>query len=298
MFSQFQAIGFIGAGRIAIALATAMDRAGFSITAVASKSPESAKGLAAQIAGCRAMLAPKEVVEACDLVFLTVPDDAIAAVAAALPWRGGKGAVHCSGVLSLEALNSAKEQGADIGALHPFQTFPAGLDATVWLPGSVFAVEATGELTDLLEEIVQGLGGHAVSVAARDKPLYHAAAVVSCGFIIAMLEVACDLWETIGFTRKEALEGVLPLALGTLRSVEALGTHAAATGPVMRADVGTVRKHLVALEERGSTVLPLYREASLQLVSIAVKRGSISKGQAREIGQLLLPGGTLAQSEP
>ena len=297
MSSQFEAIGFVGAGRIATALATAMDRAGYSIAAVASRSPESAQSLAARIAGCHAAAAPSEVVENCDLVFLTVPDDAIAPVAATLPWREGKGAVHCSGVLSLEVLKSAQERGADIGGLHPFQTFPAGLDATVWLPGSTFAVEATGELTDLLEEMVQRLRCHAVSVAAGDKPLYHAAAVVSCGFVIAMLEAACDLWEASGFTRKEALEGVLPLAWGTLRSVEALGTHAAATGPVMRADIGTVRKHLAALEERGSTVLPLYRQASLQLVDIALKRGSITQEQAQEMERLLAPGRTFARSE-
>ena len=296
MPSRFEAIGFIGAGRIATALATAMDRAGYRIAAVASRSPESAWSLAARIAGCHAAAAPSEVIENCDLVFLTVPDDAIAPVAAALPWRKGQGAVHCSGAFSIDVLKSAQERGADIGGLHPFQTFPAGLDATEWLPGSTFAVEATGELADLLEEMVQTLGCHAVSVAAGDRPLYHAAAIVSCGFVIAMLEAACDLWERIGFTRKEALEGVLPLAWGTLRSVEALGTNDAATGPVMRADVGTVRKHLAALEERGSTVLPLYRQASLQLVAIARKRGSITQEQAWEMERLLAPGGPYARS--
>ena len=297
MSSQYEAIGFIGAGRIATALATAMDRAGYRIAAVASRSPESAQTLAARIPGCRAMPDPSNVVETCDLVFLTVPDGAIAPVATALPWREGQGAVHCSGALSIDVLESAGQRGADVGSLHPFQTFPAGLDATEWLPGSTFAVEATGKLAGLLEEMVRKLGCHAVSVAAGDKPLYHAAAVVSCGFVIAMLEAACVLWEAIGFTRQEAMEGVLPLAWGTLRSVEALGTHAAATGPVMRADTGTVRKHMAALEERASAVLPLYQQASLQLIAIALKRGSITQEQAQEMERLLAAGRAFARSE-
>ena len=274
-----------------------MDRVGYRVAAVASRSPESAQTLAARIAGCLPAPTPGEVVKNCDLVFLTVSDDAIAPVAAALPWREGQGAVHCSGALSLEVLDDARKRGADVGSLHPFQTFPTRQDATEWLPGSTFALDATGKLADLLEEMVRKLGCHAVSVAAGDKPLYHTAAVVSCGFVIAMLEAACDLWETIGFTRQEAMEGVLPLAWGTLRSVEALGTHAAATGPVMRADIGTVRKHIAALEERASAVLPLYRQASLQLVPIALKRGSMTQEQAQEMERLLAARGAFARSE-
>ena len=80
-------IGFIGAGRVAKGLAWGMAQSGQRVVAAASRSPGSAGQLADRIAGCRATADAQDVVDRADLVFITVPDDAIAAVAASLKWR-------------------------------------------------------------------------------------------------------------------------------------------------------------------------------------------------------------------
>ncbi len=287
MPSGFHTVGFIGAGRTATALAHAMSSAGYAIAAVSSRSPESARALAEGIPGCDAVDTLEGVVAACDAVLLTVPDDAIAPVAASLPWREGQAAVHCSGALSLEVLEVARQRGAQVGGLHPFQTFLGGREAIPWLAGSTFAIDATGELSRWLQDLAQRLGCKAVTVAAEDRPLYHAAAVLSCGYVTTLLDMACDLWEAAGFSRKEAMEGILPLAFGTLRSIEAQGTEEAATGPIMRADIGTVGRHVEALEERAPGALPLYRQAGISMVDLALKRGAITQEWAHEMRQLL-----------
>ena len=294
---RFEAIGFIGAGRTGTALALAMSRAGYSVTAVASRSPESAQALAARIPGCGWVPDLRMVVESCDLVFLTVPDDAIAPVAAALPWRAGQAVVHCSGALSLDVLEAARERGAQVGGLHPFQTFPAGQDAAEWLPGSTFAIEASGDLALWLSEVVHRIGGQAITLRGEDKSLYHASALMSCAFLTTLLDTAHGLWEEIGFSRQEALEGLLPLAKGTLRSIEALGTRAAATGPVMRGDIGTLRRHIVSLEERAPWAVPLYRQAALVMVGMALKEGAITEEQAHEM-ERVLKDTTAVEAEP
>lgn len=283
----FDRIGFVGAGRTGTALATAMSAAGFKVAAVASRSVESATALAQRIPGCRALLSSREVVEMCDVVLLTVPDDAIAGVAADLPWHEIQTAVHCSGALSLEVLEGARRRGAMVGGLHPYQTFPAGLDATGWLRGSTFAIEASEDLARWLEELVRRLGCRAVTVAERDRPLYHAAAVMGCGFVTTLLDAASGLWEAMGFSREEAMQAILPLATRTLHGIEAQGTRAAATGPITRGDSGTIRKHMESLVERMPESLPLYRQAALSMVGMALKQGTITPEQARHIEDVL-----------
>ncbi|KAB0645019.1 DUF2520 domain-containing protein, partial [Burkholderia territorii] len=48
-------LGFIGAGRLARCLARRFAAAGFPVVAIASRTTESATGLAARIDGCRAV---------------------------------------------------------------------------------------------------------------------------------------------------------------------------------------------------------------------------------------------------
>ena len=283
----FDRIGLVGAGRTATTLAMAMRDAGYRVAAIASRSGESATALARHIPGCSALPSSRAVVAMCDVVLLTVPDDVIAGVAAELAWREGQAAVHCSGSLSLEVLEGARQRGAMVGGLHPYQTFPAGLDASEWLPGSTFAIEASGELAHWLEELVRRLGCRAVSVAADDRPLYHAAAVMGCGFVTTLLDIAGDLWEAMGFSREEATQAILSLATGTLHCIEAAGTRAAATGPITRGDSGTIRKHMEALAERMPESLALYRQVALSTVRLALEQGTITLQQARHMEDVL-----------
>ena len=102
MFSEQTPLGFIGAGAVGGTLAVALAQAGYHVTAGASRTFASAQGLAERLVGCTAYDTAQQVILACDLVFISTPDDAIGAVAAALTWRPGKGVVHCSGATSLE----------------------------------------------------------------------------------------------------------------------------------------------------------------------------------------------------
>lgn len=287
MPSQFTNLGFIGAGRTATALAFGLAKASYQVAAVSSRSAASAQSLAQKVQGCRALAHPADVLQSCEVVFLTVPDDAIASVAAALPWRPGQGAVHCSGALSLDVLAAARERGALVGALHPLQTFATRDASNYGLAGVTFAIEGEGSLGHWLEEVVRRMEGHSIHLSPQHRPLYHASAVMSCGYMATLLEAACTLWETMGFSREEAVKALLPLARGTLDNVEAQGARDAATGPITRGDTGTVRRHLAALATGAPDVVPLYCQAGLAMVDLAQERASINPEQARDMRQLL-----------
>jgi predicted short-subunit dehydrogenase-like oxidoreductase (DUF2520 family) len=283
MLKPDEPIGFIGAGRTANTLALAMHKAGYKIISIASQSYESAASLALNIPGCSPKTSSLHVVETCKIVIMTVPDDSIKSVSAKLPWQKGQGVIHCSGVLSLKPLESAEKKGAMIGSLHPYQTFPKGLDATASLPGSVFAIEGSEELKTWLGKLVKDLGCKAITISPKDRPLYHTAAVMGCGLLTTLIETTYGLWEIMGFSEKETKQAVLSLAKGTLRGMEQQESGLVATGPITRGDVNTLKKHMEALAENMPEALPLYQQLGLRMVTLTLNKGSISDKQATDM---------------
>ena len=77
VFGQQSTIGFIGAGAVGGTLAVALEQASYRVVAVASRTWASAHGLAQRLAGCTAYTSPQQVVDACELVFISTPDDAM-----------------------------------------------------------------------------------------------------------------------------------------------------------------------------------------------------------------------------
>lgn len=287
MARQFTTVGFLGAGRTAAALAVGMAETAYPVVAAASRSLASAQALASRLPQCTALADPSELCQRCDVVFLTVPDDAIASAASVLPWRQGQGAVHCSGSLSLKVLADAREKGAAVGALHPLQAFASREYGHQLLAGSTFAIQGEGALGQWLQEVALRLKGHPISLKPQDGPLYHAAAVMSCGYVTTLLHAASSLWKAMGYSSEEALRALLPLARGTLSNMEVQGIVQGATGPMVRGDTGTIERHLKALSERAPEVLPLYCQAGMALVALAQERGSIGREQASELRRLL-----------
>ena len=60
----------------------------------------------------------------------------------------------------------------------------------------------------------------------------------------------------MGHTRELGLEALIPILRGTVDSLEAQGIPGALTGPISRGDLGTVRKHLEALDAHAPSLDP------------------------------------------
>lgn len=279
-------VGFIGAGAFGSALAIAMHRRGYAVRAVASRTPASAERLAAGIPGCEPTTL-QAVADRCDAVFLTVPDDAIAEVAASLHWRDGQAVVHCSGAVSLDALSVAAESGALTGAMHPMQTFTAGVDPVTIFEGIACAIEAPAPLREALEQLAVTLDGRPLSLASEDRALYHASGIAACGLVATLLHQAGGLWRAIPSLEDEGMRALIPLTRATLDNIERQGLPAALTGPAARGDVGVVRMHLDALADRAPGFLPLYAALSLASLPIARAKGALAESREEELRELL-----------
>jgi predicted short-subunit dehydrogenase-like oxidoreductase (DUF2520 family) len=253
---------------------------------VSSRSQTSSKKLAQAISGCRAV-SNQAVAGTAELIFITTPDGAIASLASEIQWHSGQSIVHCSGADSTDILEPARKLGAQVGAFHPLQTFASVEQAIDNIPGSTFAIEAEEPLLTTLKGMATALGGHWIGLKSSDKVVYHAAAVIACNYLVTMVKLAADLWQTFDVPTHQATKALMPLLRGTLNNIENVGIPQCLTGPIARGDGGTIKKHLSALQKAAPALLSTYRELGLQTIPVALAKGKINQHQAKELEVLL-----------
>ena len=280
-------LGFIGAGTVGTALAVRLNQKGYQVVAVSSRSQASASNLAQAVGDCQIFDNNQSVADTAELVFITTPDDAIATVVSQIQWHAGQSVVHCSGADSTDTLKPAKELGAQVGVFHPLQTFASVRQAIENMPGSTFALEAEEPLLSVLKDMATALDGDWVELKASDKVIYHAAAVIACNYMVTLVKLATDLWQTFSIPPHQATQALLPLLRGTINNIETVGIPQCLTGPIARGDTGTIKKHLDALQKAAPTMLSTYRELGLQTIPIALAKGRINQNQAKELEAIL-----------
>jgi predicted short-subunit dehydrogenase-like oxidoreductase (DUF2520 family) len=280
-------LGFIGAGTVGTALAVLLSRQGYQVASVSSRSRTSAENLVKAVDGSRVLQNNQDVADNAELVFTTTPDDTIAKVASQLKWHPGQSVVHCSGADSTDVLEPARKSGARVGSFHPLQTFAGVKQAIENLPGSTFAIEAEEPLLSTLKDMATALGGHSIELQASDKVVYHAAAVFACNYLVTLVKLATDLWQTFSIPPDQATRALLPLIQGTLHNIETIGLPQCLTGPIARGDTGTIKKHLKALEAKAPDLLSTYQELGRQTIPIALAKGKIDKQQVSELEAVL-----------
>jgi predicted short-subunit dehydrogenase-like oxidoreductase (DUF2520 family) len=281
-------IGFIGAGTVGTALAVRLSSQGYQVAAVYdSLSQASADKLAQAVSGCRTVNNSQAVADAADLTFITTPDDAIGPAVSEIKWQPGQSVVHCSGADSTDTLEPARKLGARVGAFHPLQTFASVEQAIDNIPGSTFAIEAEEPLLTTLKDMATALDGTWIELKAGDKVLYHTAAVIACNYLVTLVKLATDLWQTFNVPADRATKALMPLLRGTLNNIDKVGIPQCLTGPLARGDTGTIKKHLEALNKSAPAVLSTYRELGRQTIPIALAKGKINQKQAEELQTIL-----------
>ncbi|PYT94652.1 MAG: DUF2520 domain-containing protein, partial [Acidobacteria bacterium] len=245
-------LAIIGAGRVGRALGRRLREAGWRIGVVVTRSEPTARRAVRFIGAGRPHGAMTRHLLLSRVLLVATPDDAIPGVARELARMGaeelrGKIVLHTSGALDSRVLALVKECGAAVGSMHPLQTFSGvGVPA---LEGRVFAVEGDTVGVRAAKQIARALGGSPVRIAGDRKTLYHAAAALASGHVLALVEAATQLLISLGMKHTEAERAVLPLTRQVLDNSERLGPRAAWTGPLARGDYKIVEAHLRALRD-------------------------------------------------
>lgn len=240
------AVGVVGAGRVGSALGAALRLAGHHVVAASGVSDMSRRQALERL-GVE-LGRPEEVINCSELVLLTVPDDVLPGLVSGLAATGadlrGKLLVHASGAYGLAVLDPAAEMGALPLALHPVMTFTGRDDDLTRLTGASFGVTAPASLRPVAEALVIEMGGEPVWIADQDRALYHAAIAGAANHMVTLVAESQGLLAKIGVEHPGRMLG--PLLGAALDNVLRLGI-AGLTGPVVRGDAETVRKHVDAL---------------------------------------------------
>jgi len=282
-----QSITIIGAGKLASALAVLLPKAGFAIDEIVTR--RALKGREKEIG--RKSGGRLRTIESAEwksnVVWLAVSDSAIAScaqtIAALTDWRG-KTVVHFSGALSSDALGALRRRGARVASAHPMMSFVAGEPPS--LSGVVWTVEGDAGAVTVARSIIKSLGGTALKINKKDKPLYHAFGAFLSPLLVVHLETAMQLALEAGIPRRELAPLMRPIVERTLNNLFSnvkhdKGSGRAFSGPLIRGDIETIEGHLEALANMPAA-LGLY----VALISAALQSELPVKNRA-EIGNAI-----------
>jgi len=264
--------GFIGAGKVGFTLgkyfSSKTDANSIKVTGYYSRNTQSAEE-AANFTESKAFTDLGALIEASDVLFLTVPDGTISEVFEQVrqyPIQG-KYICHCSGSLSAgEAFPGIDQTGAYEYSVHPLFAVSDKYEAYKELQDVFFAVEGNEEHLPEIKGMLKEAGIDLQVIRAEDKTLYHAAAVTASNLAVALLAESIDMLCQCGFDEADARKALTPLVTGNVQHVLAHGPAAALTGPVERGDAKTIAKHLACMNEQQSAI---YRVLSSRLIPIA-----------------------------
>jgi predicted short-subunit dehydrogenase-like oxidoreductase (DUF2520 family) len=278
-------LAIIGAGRVGRALGRRLREQGWKIGAVVTRGEASARRAVRFIGAGRACAGMTWQILASPVILIATPDDKIAVVAQELARIGekdlrGKVVLHTSGAMESGVLGALQGCGAAVGSMHPLQSF-SGVSVPS-MEGKVFTIEGEPRAVRIARRIARALGGSPVRIAGSKKLLYHAAAAMAAGHVLAVEEAATQLLLSLGMKRSEAVRALLPLTRQVLENFERLGPQAAWTGPLSRGDFQVVRAHLDALKESPKEFARAYEALNALAASALAKDAA---GMLAELGK-------------
>jgi predicted short-subunit dehydrogenase-like oxidoreductase (DUF2520 family) len=277
-----ESLTIVGAGRVGRALGRRLREVGWKIGTVVTRNDASARRAVRFIGAGNPHGGLTRQVLNCTVILVATPDSAVRDVGEELARIGaeeldGKIVLHTSGALDASELDAVRAFGAAAASMHPLQSF-SGVGAPQ-LEGKIFAIEGDVAAVRKARQIAHALGGAPLRIGGDNKPLYHAAAAMAAGHVLALVEAAAQLLMSVGMNRREAVRALLPLARQVLQNFERLGSRAAWTGPLSRGDYGVVQAHTRALQKVPKEFLNAY-EAMNRLAALVLAQdtaGALAK---------------------
>ncbi len=285
-------LNIIGCGRVGRALGRmwAQSRA-FEIRDVLDHTLEKSAAAVAFIGYGRAVGAIAQM-QSADVWMLTPPDDQIATCCATLAGSGllkpDNIVFHCSGALPSRDLAPAAALGAYVASVHPLKSFADSATAERTFSGTYCAAEGDAAALAVLRPAFEHIGGIVSDIDPGFKTVYHAASVIVCNYLTALLETGLRCYEKSGFERDAALRMMEPLVRETLDNVFKLGTVQALTGPIARGDHAVVAHQVEALGAWDPRIAALYRQLGAVAVELARAQGKADADALAAIERLLI----------
>ncbi len=302
---QKPTISIIGAGRLGTTLGRALSAIGLKVEAVAATHGASARRSAKLIGSNPRPLTASQLNHLPDsnIILITTPDDVIGAVAEQLG-RLSKGAgksstvrsrgqivLHASGALSSEVLAPLREAGFAVGSMHPLVSISDRASDPDTFRNTFFCLEGDRVAVSTARSIVRRMGGQSFLLSSNDKPLYHAAAVLASGHMVALFDIASEMLVKCGLSERRARAVLMPLLQSTVTNLSTRSPARALTGTFARGEAATARRHLAAIRRHhlddARAAYLLLGKRSLRLAKQSGMNSKALREIAHEIGSAL-----------
>jgi len=287
-------VAIVGPGRVGQSVGRALCAAGYPVAAVIGRELKSTQ-IGANFIGAE-LMATTHIERCCaaEIVFLTVPDDALSPVIGTLAQvdlRPGTLLVHCSGLHTTQVFAPIQPAMRKLYtlSLHPLQTFASPAAGSAALPGSYCSLQGDHIAIERGRNIVAALGCSGFVIDAAHKVLYHAAACVVSNYVTTLIDAASELCADIPSAEKIFPAAFKPLLEAAVRNSIDVGTQQALTGPIVRGDSGTINAHLREIAHSKPDLLPLYRILAQQTLEVALKAGRLTQDNASQMYNVLDP---------
>jgi pyrroline-5-carboxylate reductase len=265
------AIGFLGAGQMAGALATAWAKAGLLDPAksIAADPIPAAREKFSALTGIRAVASNRDVVETCDTIILAVKPQVMAAVLADVqPKLAARHLiVSIAAGVTLRTLAQFLGDAVRIVRVMPNTPCLVGTGAS----GYAAAISATADDTALVGRLFGAVG------TAFNLPEHLLDAVTGLSgsgpaFVYMMIEALADGGVRVGLPRDVSLSLAAQTVLGSAKMVRETNQHPAALKDAVASPGGTTIAGIHALERGG------FRAVLMDAVEAATHR-------AQELGK-------------
>lgn len=276
-----RAASIVGVGNCGTALAWAIHEAGIQVAELVVHRAATAEQRAlAKDCGAKLVKWREWKQTEARVIWICVPDDAIAGVAGEIAKRMGRKEnagfspfhfatlsvrasarrvgprlalvempplifLHASGALSYRVLEPVKKTGAAIGAAHPFRSFPKR--ERTEMRGTYFAVEGKKVAREAATAMAWKMGCIPFELKTKDKALYHAFGAFGSPLLTALLAAGGELGARAGVPKEIVPRLMASLAGGTFTNWQRAGPAEGFSGPISRGDIETIRMHLTSL---------------------------------------------------
>jgi len=199
---------------------------------------------------------------AADVVWLCVPDDALAKVAAerAVEWGPGTRVIHTSGHWTADLVRVRTD--LICGSLHPAHPFPHPMPS---MPADLlWTFEGDDLLWPVAEFLVSRWHGTLKRLTADQKPAYHTACVLLANLAAVPGLMAREVTRELDLPWEVFVDGLLRPLVEGLKS-GSLGDRL--TGPAARGDMHTIHDQMAYLQQHHPDMTAVYKALTDWIVS-------------------------------
>ena len=239
---QYYNIAFIGAGNLAWHLAPELENIGHKVSLVNNRTKKNATTLIDRLYNASYKKNLDFSRSEVDAIIIAVKDSYIRDIVSEIIIPEHCSLFHTSGTQPMDILEiSAADH---YGVLYPLQTFTRGVKVN-FRETPIF-IEANGDHAfRILQDLTKGISKNIYKISSDQRSILHLSAVIASNFSNHMLTIAKSLMDENNMDFK-LLEN---LVLSMFHKAFAIGPENGQTGPAVREDHDTLKKHLKLLKE-------------------------------------------------